>query len=214
MNRSAAISFALLLGSSILGSSILAAQTASQSQPSFATQGIVVIQKTTTAPDGSVSWTTQAASQEEAQRAVANQLASSCPVSLHARQAAEAFRREVGEGDANPKGLAQHLHLTATNPQARRIVAASVTVRGFANKARMVQTMTTQDTSDAAKTMDVKFTSQPGKEVSAYLAVPGLSAVSVIELNSVTYSDGSTWKLASGSVCRSPIDGFMLISIR
>jgi len=41
--------------------------------------------------------------------------------------------------------------------------------------------------------------------------VPGLSAVSMIDLNSVTYSDGSTWKLAAGSVCSSRIDPMMLV---
>lgn len=212
MNR-AAVSFALLLGSSIPGSSILAAQTASQSQPSFANQGMVVIQKTVQAPDGSVSWTTQAASQAEAQRAAANLLANSCPVSLRARQAPGGGERMEVNG-VPTQGPAQRLHLTVTNPQARHIVAASVTVLGLANKARMVQTMSARDASDAAKTMDVKFASEPGRETSADLAVPGLSAVSAIELNSVTYSDGSTWKLASGSVCRSPIDGFMLIGNR
>jgi hypothetical protein len=174
------------------------------------------IQKTTTAPDGSVSWTTHAASpeasQEEAQRAAANLLASSCPVALRARQAPGGERMEVS--GLPIKDPTQRLHLTVTNPQARRIIAVSVTVRGFANKARVIQTMAAQDTSDAAKTMDVKFSSEPGRETSADLAVPGLSAVSVIELNSVTYSDGLIWKLATGSVCRSPIDGFMLIGNR
>jgi hypothetical protein len=205
MNR-AAVSFVLLLGSSIL-----AAQTASQSQPGFGISEMEGIQKTI-GPDGSVTWTSRPASPEEAQRAAANLLANSCPVSLHASQAPGGDRMEVNR--VRIQDPAQRLHLTVTNPQARRIVAASVTVRGFAGKARVVQTRSAQDTSDAAKTMDVKFPSELGRETSADLAVPGLSAVTVIDLNSVTYSDGSTWKLASGSVCRSPIDGFMLIGNR
>jgi len=60
----------------------------------------------------------------------------------------------------------------------------------------------------------VKFPNQPGREAAADVTVPGLSGVTTIELNSVTYADGSTWKLAGGSVCRSPIDGFMLIGNR
>jgi hypothetical protein len=175
---------------------------------------MVVIQQTTQAPDGSVTWTTQPANPEQAQRAAGNLAANSCPVALHARQSSEAFRREVRSGDAYPKGFAQHLHLTVNNPQARQIVAANVTVRGFADKARALATGPAQDGSDSARTMDVKFASEPGREAAAELAVPGLSGVTAIELNSVTYADGSTWKLAAGSVCRSPIDGFMLIGDR
>jgi len=108
--------------------------------------------------------------------------------------------------------VAQRLHLIVTNPDSRRVVAANVTVRGFANKARIVQTMSGSDSSDAAKTMDVRFSAGSDKEASADLRVPGLTAVSEIDLNSVTFSDGSTWRLAAGGSCRSWIDGLMLVS--
>jgi hypothetical protein len=109
-------------------------------------------------------------------------------------------------------GVAQRLHLIVTNPDSRRVVQASVTVRGFADKARVVQTMSSSDSPDAARTMDVRFLAGSGKEVSADLRVPGLTAVSAIDLNSVTYADGSIWKLAAGGSCRSWIDGLMLVS--
>ena len=178
-----------------------------------------MIQKITHAPDGSVTWTTQTASPEQAQRAASNLLANSCPVALQARQTAEAFRREVGDGGVNPggtypKGVAQHLHLTATDPQARQIVAANITVLGFSDKPRALATGPAPDSPNASRPMEVRFASDPGLQAAADLTVPGLSAVTAIDLNSVTYSDGSTWKLAAGSVCRSPIDGFMLIGNR
>jgi hypothetical protein len=137
---------------------------------------------------------------------------SSCPISLHAQQSSAATRREVGSDDGRPKDIAQRLHITVAAPDSKRIVAANVTVRGFANKARLMQAMANQDSSDAAKTMDVPFVVGSGKQVSADLRVPGLTAVSAIDLNSVTYDDGSVWKLAAGSSCRSSIDGFMLVS--
>jgi hypothetical protein len=205
----AAVTFALLLAPAIL-----AAQTGSQSSPSQANSGMVMIQHTSQAPDGSVTWTTQQASPELVQRIAANMQANSCPVALHARQSSDAFRREVGSGDAYPKSMAQHLHLTVNSPKGRQIVAATVTVRGFADKARVLPIGAAPDGSDTAKTLDIKFAGKPGKDTAAELTVPGLSGVSVIELNSVTYADGSTWKLASGSVCRSPIDGFLLVGAR
>jgi len=106
------------------------------------------------------------------------------------------------------KGIAQLLHLIVTSPNSKRVVAANVTVHGFANKGRVVPTLSAQDSSDATKTFDVKFPAEP-KEISTDLAVPGFSAVSAIDLNSVTYADGSTWKLAAGSTCSSRIDPIM-----
>jgi len=177
MNRTAAVSFALLFGSTIL-----VAQTASQNQAPVQTTTLSV------APPPS-----------------------SCPVSLHARQT-PGWDKMVVNG-ASPKSTSQMLHLTVAAPHPRSVVAANVTVRGFSNKARLLPTgLSNQDSSDAAKTLDVTFSAATGKEVSADISVPGLTAVSVIDLNSVTYSDGSTWKLAAGSSCRSWIDGFMLVS--
>lgn len=202
MNRSVAVSFALLLGSTVM-----AAQTGGQGY------GFGVVQNVTPGPDGKMTWTTRAMSPAEAEKAAANALANSCPVSLRAQQAGAAYRREVGASDAAPKGVVQHLHLVVTNPDAKKVVAATVTVRGLTDKPRVTQTLTTQDATDAAKTVDVRFGGS-GKEVSANLKLPGFSAVSSVELNSVTYGDGSTWKLATGSVCRTPVDGFMLVGSR
>jgi hypothetical protein len=36
--------------------------------------------------------------------------------------------------------------------------------------------------------------------------------VGVIDLNSVTFADGSTWKIAQGQSCRVWVDGLMLVS--
>lgn len=134
----------------------------------------------------------------------------SCPVSLHARQARGGDMWKVNGGPIS--GPAQMLHLIVTNPDSRQVVAANVTVRGFTDKGRMIQVMSSQNSYDAVKTFDVKFPAGPGKETAAELRVPGFSAAALIDLNSVTYSDGSSWKLAAGSSCRSWVDGLMLVS--
>jgi hypothetical protein len=201
MNHAGAVSFALLLASTVV-----IAQTTSQSQPQVEMHTAV----TSTAQDGSTVWTTRTASQEEAQKAVANALANSCPISLHARHAPGGDAIEVnGTRIQDPT---QRIHLIISDSDSRRIVAANVTVRGFSNKARYMPTMSAPDSFDAAKNLDVRFPAGTGKESSTDLAVPGLTAVTVIDLNSVTYSDGSTWKLATGNSCRSWVDGFMLVS--
>ncbi|HEY1161137.1 MAG TPA: hypothetical protein VGE83_10925 [Terracidiphilus sp.] len=136
-----------------------------------------------------------------------------CPVSVHAQQAAGGETLAVK--NARPKGVAQLLHLILTNPDSGQIVAAKVTVHGLTAKGRLTQTLSNQDdSSDAARTLDVTFAAGPGKDVSADLWTPGLSAVKTIDLNSVTYGDGSTWKLAAGMTCRTLIDATMLIGNR
>jgi hypothetical protein len=180
-----------------------------------------VIQKSSTALDGSTVWTTQTVSPAEAQKAGIRipMLASGCPVSLRAKQSAAALARQVNDGrqqddSARPEGIAQLLHLIVSSPGTRRVITANVTVHGFANRGRVVETLSTRDDTDAAKTFDVQFAAGPGREISTDLWVPGLSAVGSIDVNSVTYDDGSTWKLAAGGSCRVPIDGVMLIGSR
>ena len=183
-NHAAAVSFALLLASTV----VIAQTTVSQKQTVAQQTAVTVVE--IAPPPGS------------------------CPISLHARHAPGGDAIEVN--GTRIQDTAQRLHLSISDSDSRRIVAANVTVRGFSNKARYMPTMSTQDSSDAAKTLDVRFPSGPGsgtgKESSTDLAVPGLTAVTVIDLNSVTYADGSTWKLAAGSSCRSWVDGLMLVS--
>ena len=136
-----------------------------------------------------------------------------CPVSLHAQQM-PGWDRMVVNG-VPLKTMAQTLRLTASTPGKRQVSAANITVHGYSNKARLLPTeMTNQNTGDAAKTIDVTFAATGDKDASTDVSVAGLSAVTVVDVNSVTYSDGSTWRLAAGRSCRSWIDGVMLVSGR
>jgi hypothetical protein len=208
MNR-AAIAFAILVSSVTL-----AAQSANQSanQAANEVRPQLSVQKTTTASDGTTTWTTRPGTQGEIHAVSLMSPLGSCPVSLHARQSGVAARREVGSSQHRPDGVSQSLHLIVDNTESRRIVAANVTVHGFADNSRLVEVLSNQDSSDAAKTFDVRFSANSATEASADLRVPGFAGVSTIDLNSITYADGSIWKLAAGSSCRSWIDGLMLVS--
>jgi len=119
-------------------------------------------------------------------------------------------------GNDPPNGPAQRLHLTLVNPKSRQITSATVTVHGLHPKTRATLKPAAGESapSDAARTLDVSFSNPSAKDVSADLWVPGLSAAYSIDLIAVTYADGSTWKLAGGETCRTPIDGFMLVGGR
>ena len=217
MKCAAAVSIALLLVSTALtGQDPNQYQTAIQKSSDQ-----ILVQQSITAPDGSTVWTTRTLTPAEAQKAGIRipPLVNSCPVSLRARQAAAAFTRQVNHGRPRdngvpPRDIAQRLHLSVTSQGAKRVLAANITVRGFADKGRLVEALSTQDNPDAAKTLEAHFATGTAHENSTDLWIPGLSAVSSIDLNSITYDDGSTWKLAAGSSCRVPIDGVMLIGNR
>jgi hypothetical protein len=208
MNRAAVLSFALLLGPCGL-----AAQSAGQGQ------SYGVAQMTGVSPDGKTASTTQILNPDVTRRMLdaADWARSACPVALHAQQSAAAFARQVnGNEPERPKGTAQRLHLSVTGQKSRRVVAANVTVHGFAGKPRMVQVLSTSggDDSDAAKTLDVRFAAGAGQEDTADLWVPGLTAARSVNVNAVTYDDGTTWKVAAANSCQSLVDGMMLVSGR
>ena len=136
-----------------------------------------------------------------------------CPISMRAQHAADGDILEVNSN--HPKGIGQSLHLTVTSPDSRQIATAALIVRGLVPKGRVTQTLAAQDnTFDAEKTMDIKFSAEPGKDASGDIWVPGLSAVMTIDLQSVTFTDGSTWKLPAEKTCRTFPDPVMLISGR
>jgi hypothetical protein len=114
---------------------------------------------------------------------------------------------------ATVKPLAQKLHLTARTPHSGPVVAANITVRGYAGTPRFTPIESPdQDAGKAARTLDVAFAPAQGRETSTDIALAGFSAVTVVDLNSITYADGSTWKLNAAGSCRTRIDGTMLIA--
>ena len=136
-----------------------------------------------------------------------------CPVSVHAKQAGGGEMQRVDR--AHPKGVGQGVHLILTNRDSRQIVGAKVTVRGLTAKNRVVNTLSTQDdSSDAAKTLNLTFPAGSGNESSTDIWVPGLTAIQSIDLNSLAYADGSTWQLSAGMTCRTIPDAFMLVGGR
>jgi hypothetical protein len=205
MNRAAAVSLALLFGSAVL-----AAQTAGQAR-SQVEREIVPGNDAGAANVAVLSSTLGKGVNKRSQTeiAIAQAAVSACPVALRAQQSAAAFTRQVD--GTQQRGIAQRLHLSVTRSAGRRVASATVTVHGAGNKPRMVLTATAEGTADAAKSFDVTFVGEPESELAADLWVPGFSAVSSVEVNSVTYSDGSTWKLATGGSCSYPVDGLMLV---
>jgi hypothetical protein len=186
-----------------------------------AQSGIQVPPTVTAPPSGQTQWTTRTLSPAEVQRllSIAGRGGGSCPVSLSASQLGSPMNREVGNEPSAGKSreATQLVRLTVQPRDARRIVSATVTVHGYANKGRVVETLTAEAEDaygggDAVKTLEVSFPSRTGSQTWAELAVPGFSAVSSVQVKSITYADGSSWKFAEGVACSTRIDPMMLVS--
>jgi hypothetical protein len=121
-----------------------------------------------------------------------------------------------------PKGLAQLLHLTFTSPDSRQMVSARVRVRGLSGKAHSTQALSglgnsgqgnsIHDGADVVRTLAVQFSAASGNTAAGDLWVPGVTAVLTIDLNSVTFADGSTRTFTSQDACRIAPDHLMLVA--
>lgn len=142
----------------------------------------------------------------------ATHMLNTCPVSLRAQHGANASLQQAEQG--RPKGVAQLLHLTLVDPQSKSIVKARLRVHGLSGKARATQTLTDTVEPDAIQTLNVRFTTAPGKPAVADLWVPAMTAVLKIDISSVTYADGTTRNFSVSDGCRVTPDPLMLVSAR
>lgn len=138
----------------------------------------------------------------------------SCPISMRAQHLSDGSMVKTGKAQ-HPAGIGQRLHLTFTNPDAKQIASASLTIHGVTPKGRVMRASPAQgDSSEATRNMSASFSAGPDGSATADVWVPGMTAVESIELDSVAYSDGSTWKVADGARCRITPDPFMLVTGR
>src|ERR1035437_4153623 len=126
-----------------------------------------------------------------------------CPIALRAQHAADGELLRAGATTPKataPKGQGQGLHLTITGPNRNQITQATITVRSLTSNGSLTPALSHQDsTPPTSKTLEVKFTAGEKNVAFADIWVPGLTAVQAIDLKSVTYADGSTWKLTGGT---------------
>jgi hypothetical protein len=198
MNRFAALLFAVLLGSVTLVAQRPAsgpASTPAISQSKTTSQASVYVIPAPTGPD--------------------------CPVSMHAQQQRRTGGRILTTSKGlppRPSGIEQRIRLILESASdSARVAGAKVTVRGTNGKGRTTQTLITQDQdalSDAMKTLDITFDSDGGQAASADLVLPGFTSVQSIRLDSLAYSDGSTWSPSKGKGCRIAPDPMMLVGDR
>jgi len=136
-----------------------------------------------------------------------------CPVALRAQHLADGTM--VKTRDAHPPGVGQWLHLTFTIPGEKQIEQVTITVHGPSDRAHVTQALAASNASaDTDRTLTLSWGPQPGREVSKDVWVPGITAVESIDLDGVSFSDGSGWRASGSQACRVAPDPLMLITSR
>jgi len=182
----------------LLGGATVTGQGVSQPQSSF---GVASMENMQTAGTNTISPASQPPS------------LGVCPVSMRAQHLSDGSL--VKTRDGHPGGIGQWLHLSLASRDSRQVARATLRVRGFSPKARVTQTGPGGDQAfDAMRTLTVAFAAGADRSATADFRVPGMTAVGRIDVESLEYSDGSTWKIGGASNCRVAPDPEMLITSR
>lgn len=138
----------------------------------------------------------------------------SCPVGMQAKQGSGGGL--VAVRNAHPSdGPSQQIHLVLARRHSQQIAGARVLVRGLSGKNRMERSIAIEDiVPDRSQMLDVRFTPDNAVEASADLVLPGFTSIQSVELQAITYADGSTWKMEKQNACTVAPDPMMLVAGR
>jgi len=135
-----------------------------------------------------------------------------CPVSMEATRLGGGDMVRVG--DKTMSGPGQRIRLRLRNQDAApRIVGARVAVRGTDGKPRMSTLADhTNQAGEVTRTLNLNFTDGGESWAAADLLLRGLTSVSRVSLQSLTFEDGTTWQKTQGSSCAMAPSPLMLIA--
>ncbi|MGA7108307.1 MAG: hypothetical protein WBV28_11735 [Terracidiphilus sp.] len=148
---------------------------------------------------------------------------SACPVNMHALQGIGRGMVAV-RGPEKVTGFAQRIHLVLSNAGAKQIVGARVKVSGLSGKSRVERASSSMDLTldpslqsdpgELTRMLNATFVPENNKDVATDLVLPGFTSVRSIQLESITYTDGTTWTVPGLQACHVAPDPMMLIAGR
>jgi hypothetical protein len=138
-----------------------------------------------------------------------------CPVGLKVNHGPSFQKRDTNYGPfatPNPVVQQQRIQLTMTNPSPKEIVSAQITVHGFSDKWKAIPLASAPSTPDLAKRVNVPLDVKGNGHASSDLSLRRFTAVAYVDLDSLTYAGGATWKASSPGACSVSPDLVMLVS--
>jgi hypothetical protein len=139
---------------------------------------------------------------------------SGCPIAMHARQGIGG-RLSAARNGHHAEKFAAHLQLGLNDghvKSAPQMLRARVIVHGLNGNERILPAMGGAGHADIIRTFTVNLAPDEEPGMAGELVLPGFTSARLIELESVTYTDGSTWKFSNPSACRAVPDMLMRIA--
>lgn len=136
---------------------------------------------------------------------------SNCPVGLRAQRQGEG-NLFIVDGSQRYVALPR-LHLIFDNWQPNEIVAMTLTVHGYDGKARVSPAARgVDDWAELTKTVNLNLSVASGKKATTDVTLRPLVNVSLVDLESVEYADGTWWGASAGKTCHVVPELFMLVA--
>jgi hypothetical protein len=114
--------------------------------------------------------------------------------------------------EASAPTLSQRIHLSLINLRSHDIASAQITAHGFSDRWKAIDLARSSQAPDLAKTLDVLLSVKGMGRASSDLSLSRFTAITSIDLNSVTYADGTTWHTPSPRACSITPDLIMLVA--
>jgi len=131
-----------------------------------------------------------------------------CPVGLQVNHGTFFLERKVdkefgpGPYAAVPPAVAgQKVHIIVTNLLLRDIVSAQLTVRGFSDKRREIPLANLSQAPDLTKEVNLVLGVKANGQASSDLSLSRFTSIAAVDVDSLTYADGSSWHSSSPGVC-------------
>jgi hypothetical protein len=135
-----------------------------------------------------------------------------CPVGFHAEVDPRLTLRQVQNGKQAADSTLVQLHFDPIEPK-KAIVSASVTAHGFAPASAFLLVQQTLE-DNRTQAFELKGGSSTAGLVRTEVDVTAVPFVRWVELNQVTYADGSVWHPAAGLACKARLSKFHYVSAR
>ena len=140
-----------------------------------------------------------------------NTAGGNCPVGLSVNHGSSfPARKTIGPSAAPAAPVEQRIQLTMTNLSSQEIVRAQITFHGLSDKWRYVP-LPEAPAPDLTKRVEVTLDVRGNSHASSDLSLNRFTSVTSVDLDSLTYADGSTWEASSGA-CSVVPDPFMLVT--
>jgi hypothetical protein len=126
---------------------------------------------------------------------------SNCPVDMAVDRSGLYEKREVRSAPypGPTHELEQRIQLDLTNRHPTTIVEAQITIHGLSQKTRYMELSTPQ--ADMAKTFQLSLDLKGNGQSAKVLWLTRFAVITSVDLNSVTYSDGSFWHEPAAAAC-------------